>query len=127
MAASSVSFSTPPRPLAFTLYKWPPFVSHEAKTIRSPSGDQVGCASVKSFLVKRFGMPSGKSITYNRLRAVKASLLPSGDGTPSRIWVTNASGVSSIGYLNASCGPNSIFTSTSKGISVAVLDAMFMV
>ena len=75
-------------PDVLTLYKCPPLFFHVVKAISLPLGDQVGCASVKSFFVNRFGVPFGKLITYKRFKAVNAIFEPSGDGTASLIWVT---------------------------------------
>ena len=116
-----VSFSIFALPKTFTLYKCPSPYFQVVNTKFLLSGDQAGCASVKSFFVNRFGFPLGKSITYNLFNAVKANIFPSGDGTASLICVTKASLASLIGYLKETLGPNSIFTSTLNGISVALL------
>ena len=63
-------------------------------------------------------MPLGRSITYNRSKAVNASLLPSGDGTGSRICFTTNVGVSSMGYSNFTSGPTATSAFTMKGISL---------
>ena len=102
---------------------WPSAVSSSQVTYATwrPSGDHTGRCSPTSSLVSRIGVPSGRSATYTRSSAVKASRLPSGEVRAKRICLTVKVGVSSIGYSNSTSGPIAISASTVKGISTGSL------